>query len=297
MGLDQHEIYFCAQQRRACCNVRAGFFALPSAPFAFSLRVNTTRSETLGMAGHSKFKNIMHRKGAQDKKRGKIFTKLIKEIIVAAKSGIPDPAMNPRLRAAIAAAKADNMPKDKIDAAVKRGSGEMDGDNYDEIRYEGYGAGGVAVVVDALTDNRNRTASDVRATFTKYGGNLGETGSVSFMFDRIGEILYPAEVAGEEAMLEAAIEAGADNCELDDEVHRITTSLEGLHEVLGAMEAVMGEPQSAKLIWQPQTLSEISEEQTQNVLKLVEMLEDLDDVQEVTTNLDISEEMLEKMSA
>lgn len=249
------------------------------------------------MAGHSKFKNIMHRKGAQDKKRGKVFTKLVKEIIVAAKSGMPDPAMNPRLRAAIQAAKAENVPKDKIDAAVKRGSGETDGDNYDEMRYEGYGPGGVAVIVDTLTDNKNRTASDVRSTFTKHGGNLGETGSVSFMFDRIGEILYPLDVADEEAMLEAAIEAGADDCETDEETHRIVTAMESLHEVASALETTLGEPKSAKLIWQPQNLNPVDEEKASTLLKLIDVLEDNDDVQQVTTNVDISDDILEKLTA
>ncbi len=249
------------------------------------------------MAGHSKFKNIMHRKGAQDKKRGKVFTRLVKEIIVAAKSGMPDPAMNPRLRAAIQGAKAENVPKDKIEAAIKRGSGEVEGENYDEMRYEGYGPGGVAIIVDTLTDNKNRTASDVRSAFTKHGGNLGETGSVSFMFDRIGEIIYPLEVADEEAMLEAAIEAGADDCESDDEVHRVITEMGNLHEVAGAIEATLGEPKSAKLVWQPQNLNPVDEEKASTLLKLVDVLEDSDDVQEVTTNVDISDEILEKLTA
>ena len=250
------------------------------------------------MAGHSKFKNIMHRKGAQDKKRGKIFTKLIKEIIVATKSGMPDPAMNPRLRAAIQAAKSDNVPKDKIDAAIKRGSGETDGDNYDEIRYEGYGVGGVAVIVDVLTDNKNRSASDVRAAFTKHGGNLGETGSVSFMFDRVGEIIYAPDVADEEAMLEAAIEAGADDCETDsDDGHRIITAQDSLHEVSSALEAQFGEPKTSKLVWQPQNLNPIDDEKASTLLKMIDTLEDSDDVQEVTTNVDLSSEQIERLTA
>ncbi len=248
------------------------------------------------MAGHSKFKNIMHRKGAQDKKRAKIFTRLVKEIIVAAKSGMPDPAMNPRLRAAITAAKAENLPKDKIDAAIKRGSGETEGDNYDEIRYEGYGNGGIAVVVDALTDNRNRTASDVRATFAKYGGNLGETGSVSFMFDRVGEIMYPLEVASVDTMLESAILAGADDAQHDDDGHRIITAMESLHEVAAALEADYGESRSAKLIWQAQTPVEVDAEKAQSLLKLLDALDELDDVQDVTTNADIPDEVMEQLA-
>ncbi len=249
------------------------------------------------MAGHSKFKNIMHRKGAQDKKRGKIFTRLIKEIIVATKSGAPDPAMNPRLRAAIAAAKAENMPKDKIEGAIKRGSGENDADNYEEIRYEGYGQGGVAIIVEALTDNRNRTASEVRSTFSKYGGNLGETGSVSFMFDRVGEVRYPVSAALEEAMLESAIEAGADDVQTDEEEHSVITAMDSLHEVAAALETDYGEPQSARLIWQPQTLSPLDAEKGAGLLKLIEMLDDLDDVQDVTTNADLPDDLLEQMSA
>lgn len=249
------------------------------------------------MAGHSKFKNIMHRKGAQDKKRAKIFTRLIKEIIVASKSGAPDPAANPRLRAAIAAAKAENMPKDKIEAAVKRGAGEGEADNYEEIRYEGYGQGGVAIIVEALSDNRNRTASEVRATFGKYGGNMGETGSVNFMFDHVGEICYPLDVATEEAMLEAGIEAGADDVRQDEEYHRIITEMEALHEVAGVLETHYGEATSAKLVWQPQTLTPVDEEKAEGLLKLIDVLDDLDDVQEVTTNADISDELVERLSA
>ncbi len=249
------------------------------------------------MAGHSKFKNIMHRKGAQDKKRAKVFTKLIKEIIVAAKSGLPDPAFNPRLRAAINAAKVENLPKDKIEAAVKRGSGATDTDNYEEIRYEGYGVGGVAVIVEALTDNRNRTASEVRAAFTKYSGNLGETGSVGFMFDHVGEITYPLAAADESALLEAAIEAGAEDCETDAESHRIVTATDSLHEVAAALEVRFGAPASSGFVFAPQTMSAISEEQAVTLLKMLDMLEDNDDVQRVTTNADISDELIEKLSA
>jgi YebC/PmpR family DNA-binding regulatory protein len=249
------------------------------------------------MAGHSQFKNIMHRKGAQDKKRSKLFTKLIREITVAAKTGLPDPAANPRLRAAIQAARVENMPRDKIEGAIKKATGEAGGDNYDEIRYEGYGPGGVAIIVDALTDNRNRTASEVRAAFTKAGGNMGETGSVSFMFDRLGRIEYPASVANEEAMFEAVIEAGADNCESSSEAHVITCAMDALHEVSRALEAKFGEPKSAKLAWIPKTTAPVDEEQAKSLLKLIDLLEDNDDVQEVTSNFEVSEEILMRLSA
>ncbi len=249
------------------------------------------------MAGHSKFKNIMHRKGAQDKKRAKIFTRLIKEIIVATKSGMPDPTMNPRLRAAIAAAKAENMPKDKIENAIKRGSGESDGETYEEIRYEGYGPGGVAVIVEVLTDNRNRAASEVRAAFSKNGGNLGETGSVNFMFDRKGEIAYPADAADEESMLEAAIEGGADDCATDEDGHVITTAPESLHEVLGVLEEKFGEPKSAKLAWIPQTTTPLDEAAASTMIKLIDALEESDDVQEVTANFEIDDDIMERLSA
>ncbi len=248
------------------------------------------------MAGHSKFKNIMHRKGAQDKKRAKIFTRMIKEIIVAAKSGMPDPAANPRLRSAILAARSENVPKDKIEAAIKRGAGNSDSDNYEEIHYEGYGVGGVAFIVDCMTDNRNRTASDVRAAFTKCGGNLGEHGSVAFMFTRVGEISYHINVASEDAMMEAAIEAGADDATIDDEAHRITTKIENLHEVLSELEAKYGEPKSARIVWQSQINAPIDEEKAKNIFKLIDLLEDLDDVQEVTVNMELSDELLEKLS-
>jgi YebC/PmpR family DNA-binding regulatory protein len=249
------------------------------------------------MAGHSKFKNIMHRKGAQDKKRAKIFTRCVKEIIVATKGGSPDPSMNPRLRAAIQAAKAENVPKDKIENAIKRGSGENDGENYEEIRYEGYGPSGVAMIVEVLTDNKNRAASDVRSAFSKNGGNMGETGSVSFMFDRVGQIEYPLNVAGEEAMFEAALEAGADNCESDEETHTITTASDGLHEVASALEAQFGEPSSAKLAWLPKTTADLSSEQAEKLLKLIDALEESDDVQEVTSNAEFSDDVLAKLSA
>jgi YebC/PmpR family DNA-binding regulatory protein len=249
------------------------------------------------MAGHSKFKNIMHRKGAQDKKRAKIFTRMIKEIIVATKSGLPDPASNPRLRAAILAARSENVPKDKIEAAIKRGAGSSDADNYEEIHYEGYGIGGVAFIVDCMTDNRNRTASDVRAAFTKCGGNLGEHGSVSFMFSKVGEITYPIITCSDDEMLEAAIEAGADDVESDGESHRIITNIEELNNVLAAIEAKYSEPKSAKIVRIPQIFASVDEEKARNIIKLIDLLEDLDDVQEVITNVELSDAILEKISA
>lgn len=249
------------------------------------------------MAGHSQFKNIMHRKGAQDKKRAKIFTRLIKEIITAAKSGIPDPAMNPRLRAAVLAARAENMPKDKIENAIKRGSGEIGGENYDEIRYEGYGPGGVAVIVEAMTDNRNRAAAEIRSAFSKNGGAMGETGSVAFSFDHVGQIVFAPEAASEDAMLEAAIEAGAENCESDAEGHVVTTTMERLHEVAGAMGETFGDPKSAKLVWIPKMTNPVSGDTLSGLMKMIEALEELDDVQEVTTNMEIDAAELERLSA
>ncbi len=249
------------------------------------------------MAGHSKFKNIMHRKGAQDKKRAKIFTRLIREIIVAAKSGLPDPAMNPRLRAAILAARVENMPKDKIENAIRRGSGESDSENYEEIRYEGYGPGGVAVIVEVMTDNRNRSASEVRAAFSKNGGNMGESGSVAFMFDRAGRIEYPADVAGEEEIFEAALEAGAENVESDEEGHIVTTAMEMLHEVAGALEAKFGEAKSAKLAWLPKNTVPVDEAGAAILFKMLEAIEESDDVQEVICNFEVSEDVLERLSA
>lgn len=211
------------------------------------------------MAGHSQFKNIMHRKGRQDAAKSKLFGKLAREITVAAKTGLPDPNMNPRLRAAIIAARAENMPKDNIERAIKKASGN-DGANYDEIRYEGYGPGGVAVIVEALTDNRNRTASEVRSYFTKVGGNLAETGAVSFMFDRIGVLEFDAAKADADAMLEAAIEAGADDVVSSEAGHEIITSLEGLIEISKALEAKFGEPRKSALVWRPQNSIAVDDE-------------------------------------
>jgi YebC/PmpR family DNA-binding regulatory protein len=249
------------------------------------------------MAGHSQFKNIMVRKGKQDAKRGKIFTKIAREIISAVKTGMPDPAANPRLRSAIQWAREENMPRDKIDTAIKRGSGNNDADNFEAIRYEGYGAGGVAVIVQALTDNRNRTAPEMRSTFVKNGGNLGESGSVSFMFDYVGVIIYPASAASEDEMLEAAIEAGADNCVSDGESHTITTSVEAFINAREALDKKFKEAFSAKLSWVPKMTAPVNEEQARQVLKLIEALEDNDDVQEVFCNVELPENLLEKLSA
>lgn len=249
------------------------------------------------MAGHSKFKNIMHRKGAQDAKRAKIFSKLGREITVAAKMGGGDPDMNPRLRLAIANAKAQSMPKNNIETAVQKGVGGGEGEDYSEMRYEGYGPGGVAVIVDALTDNKNRTAGEVRSYFTKFGGNLGETGSVNFMFDRVGEIFYPLDKAGAEAMFEAAVEAGAADCATDEDGHTITTDPDEFSNVRDALEAKYGEPERAGLAWKPNTMAEVSEDQAGSLMKLIDALEDNDDVQTVTTNFEVSDEIMEKLLA
>ncbi|HKJ61242.1 MAG TPA: YebC/PmpR family DNA-binding transcriptional regulator [Hyphomicrobiales bacterium] len=246
------------------------------------------------MAGHSKFKNIMHRKGAQDKKRAKVFARLSKEITVAAKMGMPDPAMNPRLRSAILAARAQNMPKDNIERAIKK-SQEAGGENYEEIRYEGFAPGGIGVIVETLTDNRNRTASEVRAAFSKHGGNLGETGAVSFMFDRVGEITYPAEAGTPDAMLEAALEAGADDCQSEEEEHRFYCEASELHEVAGALEEKLGEPNTAQLTWRPQNTVGVDDEKAESLLKMLDALEDSDDVQNVFANYDISDEVMARL--
>jgi YebC/PmpR family DNA-binding regulatory protein len=249
------------------------------------------------MAGHSQFKNIMLRKGAQDAKRAKMFNKLAREITVAAKGGLPDPAANPRLRAAILAARAQNMPKDRIDRAIKSGSPGGDDANYEEVRYEGYGPGGVALIVEALTDNRNRTAAEVRSAFTKYGGNLGETNSVSFMFNRVGLITYPIAAAGAEAMFDAALEAGAENVESLDDVHEITTSMEDLSTVRDALEATFGPAESSRLLWKPLNTVALDEDGASTLLKLVDVLDDNDDVQNVSGNFDIPEDVLERLNA
>ncbi|MEI8144465.1 MAG: YebC/PmpR family DNA-binding transcriptional regulator [Alphaproteobacteria bacterium] len=247
------------------------------------------------MAGHSQFKNIMHRKGRQDAAKSKLFGKLAREITVAAKTGLPDPNMNPRLRAAIIAARAENMPKDNIERAIKKASGN-DGANYDEIRYEGYGPGGVAVIVEALTDNRNRTASEVRSYFTKVGGNLAETGAVSFMFDRIGVLEFDAAKADADAMLEAAIEAGADDVVSSEAGHEIITSLEGLIEISKALEAKFGEPRKSALVWRPQNSIAVDDETGEKLVKLMDLLDDNDDVQNVIANFELSDALAAKMT-
>ncbi len=248
------------------------------------------------MAGHSQFKNIMHRKGKQDKVRSKVFSKLAREITVAAKLGMPDPAFNPRLRAAIIEARAENMPKDNIERAVKKASGG-DSENYDEIRYEGYAPGGVAVIVEALTDNHNRTAGEVRSIFTKAGGNLGTTGSVSFMFDRVGIVEYDADKASADDMLEAAIEAGAEDVVSGEDGHQIYTAADGLAEVGKALEAKFGEPRKSALMWKPQNTIAVDDEAGEKILKLIETLDDNDDVQNVTANFEVSDALMQKMSA
>jgi YebC/PmpR family DNA-binding regulatory protein len=249
------------------------------------------------MAGHSQFKNIMYRKGAQDKKRAKIFTKLIRELTTAARSGLPDPAANPRLRAAVLAARAANMPKDTVDRAIKRGAGGSDGENYDEVRYEGYGPGGVAVIVEALTDNRNRTASDVRAAFTKAGGNLGETNSVSFMFDRVGQITYPAAVASSDAMFEAAVEAGADDVESSAEEHVVLCAADAINAVRDTLEQKFGAPASTRAVWKPKTSTPVDGDTAEALFKMLEALEDSDDVQNVFANFEVSDDVMARLSA
>ena len=247
------------------------------------------------MAGHSKWANIQHRKGRQDAVRAKMFSKFSKEITVAAKMGDPDPDKNPRLRLAVREAKSQSMPKDNIERAIKKAIGG-DAENYDEIRYEGYGAGGVAIIVEALTDNRNRTASSVRSTFTKNGGNLGETGSVGFMFDRKGQVLYPADVGDADTVMEAAIEAGAEDAESSEEGHVILCDAGDLNDVSNALEAALGEPESAKLIWKPQNTNPVDVDQGRTLFKLIGALEDDDDVQSVTANFEMSDEVMAELS-
>ena len=248
------------------------------------------------MAGHSQFKNIMHRKGRQDKARSKLFGKLAREITVSAKLGLPDPAFNPRLRAAVIAARAENMPKDNIDRAIKKSQG-ADTESYDEIRYEGYGPGGVAIIVEALTDNRNRTAGEVRAIFSKNGSNLAETGAVSFMFSHVGIVEFDAKVASADAMLDAAIEAGADDVISSDDGHQIITTPDTLNDVAKALEAKFGEPRKASLLWKPQNTVALDDESGEKVLKLIESLDDSDDVQNVYANFEVSDALVAKMSA
>jgi YebC/PmpR family DNA-binding regulatory protein len=248
------------------------------------------------MAGHSQFKNIMHRKGRQDAVRSKVFGKLAREITVAAKLGLPDPGMNPRLRAAIIAARAENMTKDTIDRAIKKALGG-DAEHYDEIRYEGYGPGGIAVIVEVLTDNRNRTAGEVRATFTKHGGNLAETGAVSFMFDHLGIVEFDAKVANADAMLDAAIEAGAEDVTSSENGHEIYAAQDSLRDVAKALEAKFGEPRKAALVWKPQNTVAVDDAQGEKLLKMIDTLNDNDDVQNVYANFEVSDALVAKMTA
>ena len=249
------------------------------------------------MAGHSQFKNIMHRKGAQDAKRARHFAKLIREITVSARTGLPDPATNPRLRAAMAAAREANMPRDTIERAVKKATGAAGGADYEDVRYEGYGPAGVAVIVEALTDNRNRTASDVRAAFNKHGGAMGEINSVSFLFTRMGVVQYPATAATADAMLEAAIEAGADNAESGPEGHEVTCAPDEWIAVREALEARFGTPTSTQLDWRPTTSITLDEDRATSLLKLIDALEENDDVQNVFANFDIPDAVLQALSA
>ena len=246
------------------------------------------------MAGHSKWANIQHRKGRQDAVRSKMFSKFSKEITVAAKMGDPDPDKNPRLRLAVKEARSQSMPRENIERAIKKAIGG-DSEVYEEIRYEGYGPGGVAVIVEAMTDNRNRTASNVRSTFAKYGGNLGETGSVGFMFDRMGQIIYPAKVGSADKMIEAAIEAGASDVESSEDGHLIWCEFEDLGDVSAALEATLGESDSTKLVWKPQTTTELDLAGMQKLMKLIDILEDDDDVQTVTANFEASDEVMEQL--
>jgi len=248
------------------------------------------------MAGHSQFKNIMHKKGRADKARSKLFSKLAREITVAAKLGMPDPAFNPRLRAAILAARAENMPKDNIERAIKKSQGS-ESENYDQIRYEGYAPGGVAVIVEALTDNRNRTAGEVRSIFTKAGGNLAETGAVSFMFDHVGVVEYETNKADADTMLEAAIEAGADDVISNEDGHQIFTATDSLAEVSKALEAKFGEPRKSAMMWKPQNTIAVDDEAGEKILKLMDALDDSEDVQNVYANFEISDALMQRMSA
>jgi len=247
------------------------------------------------MAGHSQFKNIMHKKGKQDAIRAKLFSKLAREITVAAKLGLPDPTMNARLRAAVLAARAENMPKDNIERAIKKAAGS-DSENYAEVRYEGYAPGGVAVIVEALTDNRNRTAGEVRSYFTKSGGSLAETGAVSFLFDHVGVIEFPAKAASEDAMMEAAIDAGAEDVQASADGFEVITAMESLRDVAQALETKFGEPRKASLIWKPHNTVGVDDESGEKILRLVGMLEDNDDVQNVYANFEVSDALMAKFA-
>ncbi len=249
------------------------------------------------MAGHSQFKNIMYRKGAQDQKRAKLFAKLIREVVVAARSGLPEPDKNPRLRAAISAARAANMPKDNIDRAIKRVAGGDDEANYEEMRYEGYGPGGAAIIVEALTDNRNRTASEVRAAFSKHGGSLGETNSVSFLFDRVGMVSFDAEAAADDEIFDAAVEAGAENVESSAAGHEVICAPDDFSAVRDALAERFGDPREAGLTWRPQTTVTVDESVAGDLLKLLDTLDDNDDVQQVAANFEIADDVLERLTA
>jgi YebC/PmpR family DNA-binding regulatory protein len=249
------------------------------------------------MAGHSQFKNIMYRKGAQDKKRAKEFARLTREIMVAAKSGLPEVDKNPSLRGAVQAARAANMPKDNIERAIKRAAGGEDGTNFEEIRYEGYGPGGIAIIVEALTDNRNRTASEVRSAFSKHGGSLGETNSVSFMFDRVGAIAYPDDVASADEVFEAAVEAGASDVESLDDGYEIICDPDDFSSVRDNLSERFGDPREANLTWRPQTTVAADEDQAQGLLKLLEALDESDDVQRVSANFEIADEVMARLTA
>ena len=248
------------------------------------------------MAGHSQFKNIMHRKGRQDAIKSKMFSKLAREITVAAKTGAPDPDMNPRLRLAIQNAKAQSMPKDNIQRAINKSLGG-DAEDYESIRYEGYGPGGVAIVVETLTDNRNRTAGNVRSYFTKHGGNMGETGSVSFMFDKVGEVVFKPEAGDADTVMMAAIEAGADDVASDEDGHIVTCAFENLGEVSAALEQALGEPESVNIVWKPQTMTEVDEDKAATLMKLMAALDDDDDVQNVFSNFQVSDDVMARLTA
>jgi YebC/PmpR family DNA-binding regulatory protein len=256
------------------------------------LRISAQADQThRSMAGHSKFKNIQFRKGAQDKKRSKLFSKLSRDITIAAKAGLPDPTANARLRLAIANARAESMPRDNIERAIKKAQGG-ETDNYEEIRYEGFGPGGVGLIVEVLTDNRNRAAANVRSTFAKNGGALGETGSVAFMFDRAGQIVFPPTAGSEDAVMEAAIEAGADDVESDEEGHTVYTAFEDLNAVAEALEATLGPPKSTAIVWRPKTNTPVEGDPAHSLIKLVDALDDDDDVQNVFMNAEMSDETL-----
>jgi len=248
------------------------------------------------MAGHSQFKNIMHKKDKQDAIRSKLFSKLAREITVAAKLGLPDPDMNARLRAVMLAARAENMPKDNIERAIKKASG-ADGETYDEVRYEGYAPGGVAIIVEALTGNRNRTAGEVRSYFTKAGGSLAESGAVSFLFDHVGIIEFPRETASEENIVEAAVEAGAEDVQSSENSFEVVTALESLREVAQLLEAKFGEPRKAGLVWKPQSTISVDDETGEKILRLVGMLEDNDDVQNVYANFEVSDALMARFAS